>query len=422
MVDITRKNELAYEKRELIMNYIDNSKKYSKLSAIIESELLPCILLLLSTVIALIIANTSFESIYNYFFYDVFIFSNINIYTFINDFLMAIFFLVVGCEIKKEIVTGSLSQIKKAAFPIVAAIGGVIVPAIIYFLFNIKSGFLSGLGIPISTDIAFALGAFMIFKDKLNDSLKIFLLTVAIIDDLIAIVVIGIFYSKGISFIPLLIAVGIFILLLNLKRIDKSHNLIPYFILGLCLWLFVYISGINPTISGVLLALALPLTKSNLCEKESALERIEHRFSPIANLIILPLFALSNTAIKLNINDIPAGSIPVALGIILGLVLGKPLGIMLFTSIGTKLNLIEKPTDVTWGSLYSVATLTGIGFTMSIFVSEIAFATNLQMLNLVKISILLSALITCLVAAVVINYNNRFLKISVNSKKLLNYS
>lgn len=403
------------------MNFMD-TKVSSKLHTIIKSEILPCILLLMATILSLIIANTPFKDLYNYLFNDINIFFNMNLNTFINDFLMAVFFLVVGCEIKKEIVSGSLSQIKKAAFPIVAALGGIVVPATIYFLLNRNSEFLSGLGIPISTDIAFALGAFMIFKSKLNDSSKIFLLTVAIVDDLIAILIIGLFYSNGISFLPLLIATGIFVLLLTLKKVDKTHNLVPYFILGLFLWFFIYISGINPTISGVLLAIALPINSSTISRKKSALEITEYALSPYANLIILPLFALSNTAITLSVNEFPKGSLAVALGIILGLVIGKPLGIMLSTSIGTKLNLIEKPKDISWGNLYSVGMLAGIGFTMSIFVSEIAFASNLQMLNLAKISILLSAMITCLIAAIAINYDLSFFSILTKAKKLVKVS
>ena len=392
--------DITSEKR----NYLSNFKRVSKW------EGLPGLLLLIATIFALIIANSPLKVLYENIFHHIDILPGFNFHKFINDFLMAIFFLVVGCEIKMEIIRGHLSDIKRASFPIVAAIGGVTIPAIIFFILNRNTPFISGVGVPISTDIAFAIGAFMIFKNKLSKSLKIFLLTLAVVDDLISIAVIGIFYSSGIKLIPLALGVVTFIMLLLLKKLDKKERLTPYFILGFILWLCIFSSGIHATISGVLLAITLPITKCNKDTLECTLIRIEHVLAPYANLIILPLFAFSNTAIHMNISSIPEGSMKVSLGIIIGLVIGKPLGIIIFTSVLSKLKVIEKPKDVKWYDILCVGMLAGIGFTMSIFVSEIAFAGNENILNIVKISILLAALITCLIAAIAINIGSKFRK------------
>ena len=313
---------------------------------------------------------------------------------------MAIFFLVVGCEIKKEIVSGHLSNIKKASFPIVGAIGGVTVPAIIFYLINRGTSYSSGVGVPISTDIAFAIGAFMIFKKSLNPALKIFLLTLAVVDDLMSIIVIGVFYSSSVRMVPLIIAALIMILLFSLNKIFKCRKVSPYIILGLFLWYFIYQSGVHATISGVLLAMLIPIARDE--KEECILSKIEHSLSPYANLIILPLFAFSNTAIVLNLSSVTIDTIPLSLGIIIGLVVGKPVGIILFTSVLSKLNVVEKPKGVKWRELLVVGMLAGIGFTMSIFVSEIAFAGMDKALDLAKISILLAAITSCLIAFITI--------------------
>ena len=368
------------------MYYTQEKRNYlSKLKVLLEWEALPGLLLLIATVFALIIANSPLKELYNTIFHHIEIFPNFNLHKFINDFLMAIFFLV----------------------PIVAAIGGVTIPAIIFFIFNRSTSYVNGIGVPISTDIAFAVGAFMIFKNRLSNSLKIFLLTLAVVDDLISIAVIGIFYSSGIKIIPLVLGAVTFIMLLSLRKIDKKERLTPYFILGFILWICIFASGIHATISGVLLAITLPISKCNKDTLECTLIRIEHVLAPYANLIILPLFAFSNTAINMNISSIPQGSIKVALGIIVGLVVGKPLGIMLFTSILSKFKVIEKPKDVKWYDIMCVGMLAGIGFTMSIFVAEIAFTGNENVLNIVKISILLAAIITCLIASIAINLGKK---------------
>lgn len=390
------------------MDFINEKRNnFIDLKRISKSEALPGLLLLIATVLALIIANSPLKSLYDNIFHHIEILPGFNLHKFINDFLMAIFFLVVGCEIKMEVIRGHLSDIKRASFPVIAAIGGVTIPAIIFFILNRNTPYAGGVGVPISTDIAFAIGAFMIFKNKLSKSLKVFLLTLAVVDDLISIAVIGIFYSSGVKLIPLALGALAFILLLSLRKIDKKERLTPYFILGFILWLCIYASGIHATISGVLLAITLPITKCDKDTLQCTLIRIEHVLVPYANLIILPLFAFSNTAINMNISSIPEGAVKVSLGIIIGLVVGKPLGILLFTSVLSKFKVIEKPRDVKWYDIMCVGMLAGIGFTMSIFVSEIAFAGNDDVLNIVKMSILLAAIITCLVASIAINLGKK---------------
>lgn len=387
-------------------NFID-LRKLSK------SEALPGLLLLIATVFALIIANSPLKGLYENIFHHIELLPGFNLHKLINDFLMAIFFLVVGCEIKMEVIRGHLSDVKRASFPVIAAIGGVTIPAIIFFILNKNTPYAGGVGVPISTDIAFAIGAFMIFKNKLSKSLKVFLLTLAVVDDLISIAVIGIFYSSGVKLIPLALGAITFIILLSLRKIDKKERLTPYFILGFILWLCIYASGIHATISGVLLAITLPISKCDKDTLQCTLIRIEHVLAPYANLIILPLFAFSNTAINMNISSIPEGALKVSLGIIMGLVVGKPLGILLFTSVLSKFKIIEKPRDVKWYDIMCVGMLAGIGFTMSIFVSEIAFAGNDDVLNIVKMSILLAAILTCLVASIAINLGKK-----VNKKEV----
>lgn len=305
---------------------------------------------------------------------------------------MAIFFLVVGCEIKREVLYGHLSSVKKAGFPVIAACGGVAVPAIIFFIFNYNTNFLNGIGVPISTDIAFAIGIFMILKNKLDPSLKIFLLSLAVVDDLMSILVIGIVYSSNLNMLGVIGAIVVLCMLVYMNKILKIDKMYPYLFMGVILWYFVYTSEIHSTISGVLLALTIPAKpySSNKC----ILEEIEEKLSPMCNFLILPLFAFSNTAITLGMNIDYGDTSTLMLGIIVGLVVGKPLGIMLFSYIGVKLHIVEKPKNTSWSSLLQVAILAGVGFTMSIFVAEIAFSYSQPIVDAAKMSILLSALLS----------------------------
>nr|WP_195945670.1 Na+/H+ antiporter NhaA [Paraclostridium bifermentans] len=355
---------------------------------------------MVSTIVSLLIANSQHGEVYHHLLSKIPILGDFNIHMIINDFLMAIFFLFVGLEIKNEILNGNLSSFKKASFPIIGAIGGVLVPAIIFLIFNSNTNYSIGVGVPISTDIAFAIGIFMILKNKLNPALKIFLLSLAVVDDLISILVIGVLYSSDINIGFLILSVITFgvLILMNRRNIDKVT---PYMMVGMVLWIFIYYSGIHATISGVLIAIAIP-SKKIIASKQPMMYRLEHKLAPLCNLVILPLFALANTAINLNI-DIDFNSTNTLItGIVMGLVVGKPLGIILFTWLGTKLNITEKPEGIEWADIIPVSLLAGIGFTMSIFVSEIAFVGNGELVNICKISIL-SASIVSIVATYLVS-------------------
>lgn len=378
----------------------------SNKKSIANSEALPGILLVISTIIALIIANTGLYDLYERILFNIKIIGEFNLHGIINDFLMAIFFLVVGLEIKREFVYGNLSNIKEALFPIVAAVGGMVLPAVIYFLFNIRGGFIKGTGIPISTDIAFAIGVFSILKGRLNKNLKVFLLTLAVVDDLISIAVIGIFYSSHINIFWIIISAIIAILLFGIQKIKFTKPIVIYIIFGLILWIAVYLSGIHATISGVLLALSIPVLDHDR-KDEDLNEKIKESLDPVVNYIILPLFAFSNTGIYLHLNLNFRETYPLILGIILGLVIGKPLGIMLFSYLGEKAGILNRTKDVSWKEILPVSMLAGIGYTMAIFVSEIAFKELELELEIAKISILLALIISVVLTYTVTLIRNK---------------
>lgn len=380
----------------------------------VNPEILTSILLISATILALIMSNTSLRDVYHYVFNDIKIFDEFNLHLLINDLLMAIFFLVVGCEIKYEILYGHLSSIKKAAFPVIAACGGVAVPAIIFLILNYNTRFSNGIGIPISTDIAFAVGVFMILKNKLDPSLKVFLLSLAVVDDLISILVIGIAYSSDINLIGIIGAIGVMCILIYMNKILKIKKAIPYMIVGTALWFFVYISKIHSTISGVLLAICLPANDNS--SDKSVLEKVDENLSPICNYLILPLFAFSNTGINLAANINYEELKTLIKGIMGGLIIGKPLGIMLFSYVGVKLHLIEKPKNTTWASLLQVATLAGIGFTMSIFVTEIAFSGSQDIIDASKICILIAGILSSTLTCTTI-----FLKPYLNRRYIISH-
>lgn len=366
-------------------------------TSIKDSEAFPGILLLCVTVLSLILANTPLKTYYNYFLYDIGFGEEFNIHFFINDFLMAIFFLVVGCEIKREIVFGKLSSFKQASFPVITAIGGMVAPALIFTLFNYKSFFEIGVGIPLSTDIAFAIGIFAILKDKVNPSLKLFLLTLAVVDDLLSIVIIALFYTDEIRMIGIVATVILIALLLLVRRFEKVNNLYTYLILGLFLWAAVFYSGLHATLSGVILAFCISVYDEENREKDLS-HKLQHSLEGVTNLVILPLFAFANTGISLGGNLNFKQNYTLMLGIIFGLVVGKPLGIMLFGYIGNLIKIANKPEGTSWMDMLIVAVIAGIGFTMSLFISEIAFEGEAIEINVAKISILISAVISTVLA------------------------
>ena len=358
----------------------------------IKIEALTSIFLLIATIFALFIYNTPLKNMYDYILNDIYIVNEFSIHMFINEFLMSIFFLVAGLEIKSEILYGNLSSLKKASFPVFASIGGVIVPALIFILINKNSQFLIGFCIPISTDIAFAVGIFILFSNKFNPALKVFLLSLAVVDDLISIAFIAIVYSLDINFTYLIISFAIFITLIIANKLFKIESIIYYLISGLCLWYFVHLSGLHSTISGIILAITIP-SKSYTCRK-STLDRLQCILVPINSLFIIPLFAFVNTGISLTYNIDLSSAKPLYMGIILGLSVGKPLGIMLFCYLGDLFKFTEKPKNISWLAIFFVSLIAGIGFTMSIFISELAFIHNLTLVNIAKMAILISASIS----------------------------
>lgn len=286
----------------------------------------------------------------------------------INDGLMAVFFLMIGLELEREIYVGELSTLKDALLPIVAAVGGMIVPAGIYIVLN-AGGETSGFGIPMATDIAFALGVLSLLGKRIPGSLKIFLTAFAVIDDLGAIIIIAAFYTHEISWLYLGISMGIFVFLLVLNRL-KVHMLSPYLISGVVMWYCMLHSGVHATITGVMLAFAIPFGNGNRNSPSYKLQHFLHK--PVA-FLILPLFALANTSIPLSVDFFRSLGSAISLGIMLGLLVGKPLGIVLLTYIFRKLNVITFPEEIEWGHIIGAGFLGGIGFTMSIFISILAF-------------------------------------------------
>ena len=362
-------------------------------------------LLFLCVIISLVIANTSLAIPLQELlatklgFENETIHLNYSISMWINDGLMAIFFLLVGLEIKREMVEGELSSPKKAVLPIIAAIGGAVVPALIYIGFNGSILTSAGWGIPMATDIAFALAVISLLDKRIPSSLKIFLAALAIVDDLIAILVIAIFYSSGIEFTYLALAgVGMVVLLL-MNRFDVKNPYL-YLIPGVFIWYFVHHSGIHATIAGVLVAMTLP---TNISDEESPLERLEHALVKPVNFLIIPIFAFANTNISIH-NEMIAGlTSPLGLGISLGLILGKPIGIVTTSFICAKLKIGQLPLNAKMVHMVGLGLLAGIGFTMSIFISMLSFNEPI-FVEEAKLAVLLTSLIAGILGYIVLHF------------------
>lgn len=354
------------------------------------------VILLFCVALALIIVNSDLKESYHHFFetnlgvqFSNFAFER-TLHFWINDGLMAVFFLLVGLEIKRELLEGELADFKKSSLPIIAAIGGMIVPAIFYGLANIGNASISGWGIPMATDIAFAVAIMSILGNRVPLALKIFLTALAIVDDLGAIIVIAIFYTNELNLTYLFYAAIVMVVLYGLN-ISRVKSLIIYLPIGLVLWYFVYMSGIHATISGVLLALMIPTNKGN---KISPLEYLEHLLNKPVSYIIMPLFALSNTDIVFQSDSIASLGSSIGIGIIAGLFLGKVVGISLFSWLSIRvLKLSQLPNNTNWMQIIGAGFLGGIGFTMSIFISLLSF-DNLEWQNTAKISILLASVLS----------------------------
>lgn len=401
------------------------------------------LILILMTILALILANTGLYEVYSHFFHTN-IDLNVGSWTFshslhhwINDGLMAIFFFLIGLEIKREITAGELSNIKVAILPILAAIGGMVFPALIYTSLNYGTEGAAGWGIPMATDIAFAISALILLGKRIPTALVTFLVALAIVDDLGAVIVIALFYTDTINMMALGLAGVMFLIMISFNRFG-IHAILPYFVVGLFMWFFMLESGVHATIAGVLAALAIPSTpkrvpssfakdtkhlleeyekypiqedykiheeqkkiltniKDKIDEVGTPASRLEHDLHLPVALLIIPIFALANAGIKIDFNSVGSTILePVSLGIILGLVFGKVIGIFGVSWLAVKLKIAQLPKHSSMSQVFGVAFLGGIGFTMSIFVADLAFIGNAELIFQAKIGILTASLFSAI--------------------------
>lgn len=356
--------------------------------AFFDSEKAGGVLLILCTLASLLVANSALGPAYQDFWHARVL--GLSVEHWVNDALMAVFFLLIGLELERELYVGELSSVSNAVLPIVAALGGIALPALIHFSLNAGTPTQAGAGIPMATDIAFALGVLALLGKRVPASLKIFLTALAVMDDLGAIIVIAVFYTADISFVYLLGACAVFAALLVLNRL-RVMSLLPYLLGGAVMWLLMLKSGVHATIAGVLLAFAIPFAgRTN--DHSSPSHHLEHLLHKPAAFVILPLFALANTAVVINSGWQGELLSANSLGIVLGLLLGKPLGITLLCFIAVSIGLCRLPQDIGWRHVAGAGLLGGIGFTMSIFITNLAFAGNEQFVNAAKIAILLASI------------------------------
>jgi NhaA family Na+:H+ antiporter len=367
-------------------------------SKILHSKTAPGILLCLSALAALAFANTSLQDIYAGFKNIPVVFQagtfliDKPLLLWINDGLMAIFFLLIGLEIKRELIEGHLSSREKAILPVIAAVGGLTVPALIYAYLNWNDAVaINGWAIPAATDIAFALGVMLILGDRIPTGLKVCLVAIAIIDDLAAIIIIALFYTTEISTQSLLLA-GIGLSIAALMNWQKVTSLGPYAIVGLFIWACVLKSGVHATLAGVALGLLIPFKTKNENGK-APLKVMEHALHPWVAFVVIPVFAFANAGVSFSGITMETFLQPITLGIMLGLFLGKQIGVMAITWIACKLKLCRLPENVTWPQYYGMALLTGIGFTMSLFIGTLAF-TDVAMATPVRLGVLSGSLLS----------------------------
>lgn len=365
------------------------------------------ILLIFCVLVSLLIANSSFAESFQRF-----LDKEVGIHLFhltypvsiwINDGLMAVFFLLVGLEIKRELVEGELSSFKNASLPIIAAIGGMLVPAVIFSIFNVGTQYSSGWGIPMATDIAFSLAIISMLGNKVPNSIKIFLAALAIVDDLGAILVIAIFYTDQIHWTYLFVSAGV-ALLLFLLNFFKVTKIIFYLIPGLFLWYFLHHSGIHATIAGVVLAFSIPTNVSNV--EISPLEKLEHQLHFPVSFLIMPIFALTNTNITFNNEMVNGLTNTLGIGIIGGLVIGKLLGINLFSFIAIKSKISSLPHGSSWTQMLGVGFLAGIGFTMSIFIALLSFKDEIQIQDEAKFAILVASFLSAFLGFIILKISS----------------
>ena len=408
------------------------------------------LLLIVATLVALVLANTGAADVYHHYLTDEIVIGapehleiSLSVEEWINDGLMVIFFLVAGLELKREVMVGELSDMRKASMPIFAALGGMLVPALLFILFNLNSPTVSGWGIPMATDIAYSLGIIGLLGKRVPVQLKIFLVALAIADDIGAILVIAFFYSSQIAWVNLLIAGGILLVLILLNRAGVKH-LSLYVVLGIGLWLAFLHSGIHPTLAGVLFSLTIPVkpkiesgdyqqrTKDHVHELEKTdlvnsdlltdkkqqniletirsdtkhthppLLRLENALTGINAFFIIPVFALANAGVKLDLGISEVLANPLGLGILVGLVLGKVCGITAFSYLGVKMGFSRLPVGLSWKHIIGTGLIAGIGFTMSLFITNLAFADE-NLVQVAKISVLLASLIAAIAGVLVLS-------------------
>lgn len=368
-----------------------------------ENEKSSGIVLIVCTIISLLLANSVFQEYYEHIWH--FQIGSHSFEHWINDGLMTIFFLLIGLELEREIYKGELSSIKNALLPLFAALGGMLIPAGIYMFFNQGTPTQSGAGIPMATDIAFALGVLSLLGSRVPLSLKVFLTALAVIDDLGAILIIAIFYTDHLSVMNLGIALGIMAVLFVFNRL-KVNNPFPYLLGGVLMWYFMLNSGVHATITGVLLAFVIPFGDGS---KKTISYKMQHALHKPVAFFILPLFALANTAIIIGNDWVEGLTHENSIGIFLGLVLGKPLGVFLFSFAAVAIGICKLPQDLQWKQIFATGFLAGIGFTMSIFITLLAFKSQPDDITVSKISILISSLVAGIIGFI-------FLKISLKKQ------
>jgi NhaA family Na+:H+ antiporter len=354
-----------------------------------ESEKSSGILLIVLTLASILLTNSTIEHGY-LSLWQIHV-AGLSLEHWINDGLMAIFFLLIGLELEREIYVGELSHLKNALLPIFAAIGGMLVPALIHYSLNQSTPTVNGIGIPMATDIAFALGVLAILGNKIPASLKVFVVAFAVIDDLGAIVLIAVFYTAKFSVSYLLAALLVWAVLILLNRLFRVMSLLPYIVGGIIMWFFMLKSGIHATVAGIMLAFAIPFSVKD-DDHKSPSHKLEHFLHKPVAFIILPIFALANTGITIEagwMNDLMSAN---SLGIMLGLILGKPLGVSLFCCFAVITGICHLPADLKWLHIVGAGILGGIGFTMSIFITNLAFPASVETINAAKMAILLASL------------------------------
>lgn len=359
-----------------------------------ESEKSSAIILIIATMISVALTNSVMSDNYLAFWRNEFL--GLSLEHWINDGLMAIFFLMIGLELERELYVGELSLIRNALLPIFAALGGTLAPALIHYLFNADLPTQAGIGIPMATDIAFALGALALLGKRIPPSLKVFIVAFAVIDDLIAIIVIALFYTNHVAMFYLAISIGIFLVLLCLNRIFRISLLPVYLIGGVFMWIFMLKSGVHATVAGVMLAFAIPFWSRDQHQPSPShqLENFLHK--PVA-FIVLPLFALANTGIIFGANWAIDLATPNSLGVMLGLVVGKPLGVLILSMAVVLIGICRLPSEVTWNHMIGAGLLGGIGFTISIFITNLAFEGQLELINASKIAVFTASLLAGLI-------------------------